>query len=94
MRVVVDTNVFVSAALKSLSWPSDTVRWIETYGGLLKTAITEQEVMAVLQRPRLAPKITRPFLGVETMVAAFAETVRRMRAGEPRLNQVDFPRTC
>jgi predicted nucleic acid-binding protein len=35
MRLVVDTNVFVSAALKRLSWPSDTVRWIETSGGLV-----------------------------------------------------------
>jgi predicted nucleic acid-binding protein len=40
MRLVVDTNVFVSAALKRLSWPRDTVRWIEKYDGLLKTEVT------------------------------------------------------
>jgi len=26
MKVVVDTNVFASAALKSLSWPGNTLR--------------------------------------------------------------------
>lgn len=29
---------------------------------------------------------------VETIVAAFAENVRRLRAGEPLLDQVDFSR--
>jgi putative PIN family toxin of toxin-antitoxin system len=75
MRLVVDTNVFVSAALKSLSWPGDTVRWIETYGGLLKTAITEQEVVAVLQRPRLASKIAPFFLDNLRRMFAVAELV-------------------
>jgi len=51
MRLVVDTNIFVSAALKEASWPAETIRWIATYGGLLKSAITEQELLAVLQRP-------------------------------------------
>lgn len=57
MRLVVDTNIFVSAALKEASWPAETIRWIATYGSLLKSAITEQELLAVLQRPRIAPKI-------------------------------------
>ena len=61
MRLVVDTNVFVSAALKYVSSPGDTVRWIQKYGGLLKTGDTEQEIMEVLQRPRIAPKIA-PFV--------------------------------
>jgi hypothetical protein len=29
MRLVVDTNVFVSAALKEVSWPATTLRWID-----------------------------------------------------------------
>jgi putative PIN family toxin of toxin-antitoxin system len=57
MRLVVDTNVFVSAALKESSWPAAVVRWIEQFGGLLKTPATEAEVFAVLQRPRIAAVI-------------------------------------
>jgi uncharacterized protein len=71
MRLVVDTNVFVSAALKEASWPGDTVRWVGRHGGLLKTAITEQEVIAVLQRPRFASKIAPVFLdGLRAIFAA------------------------
>ena len=75
MRLIVDTNVFVSAALKELSWPGNTIRWIGRYGGLLKTAVTEQEVMAVLQRPRLAPKIAPCFLDNLRRMFAVAEPV-------------------
>ena len=57
MRLVIDTNVFVSAALKEASWPGNAVRWVGKFGGLLKTAATEKEVFAVLQRPRIAPKM-------------------------------------
>ncbi len=56
MRVVVDTNVFISAALKNSSWSGAVVRWINRHGGLLITSATEQEVLAVLQRPCFAPK--------------------------------------
>lgn len=61
MRLVVDTNVFVSAALKYVSSPGSTVRWLEQYGGLLKTNVTEQEILEVLRRPRIAPKMA-PFV--------------------------------
>jgi len=57
MRVVVDTNVFVSAALKESSWPGAVIRWLDKFGGLLKTAVTEQEVFEVLQRPRIAEDV-------------------------------------
>lgn len=36
MRVVIDINVFVSAALKGVSWPGQTLRWLGDYGGMLK----------------------------------------------------------
>ncbi len=36
MRLVVDTNIFISAALKEASSPAETVRWIARYGGLPK----------------------------------------------------------
>jgi uncharacterized protein len=72
VRLVVDTNVFVSAALKDLSWPGGVVRWVGKYGGLLKTSISEQEVMRVLQRPRIAPKIVPLF--VENVRQIFADS--------------------
>jgi putative PIN family toxin of toxin-antitoxin system len=62
MRLVVDTNVFVSAALKQTSWSGDLIRWVEKYGGLLKTAATERDVIQVFQRPRIAAKIAPLFL--------------------------------
>jgi hypothetical protein len=43
MRLVVDTNVFVSTALKDMSAPGRTLRWVAQHGGLLKTKTTEQE---------------------------------------------------
>lgn len=75
MRLVVDTNVFVSAALQQVSWPGMVVRWLDTYGGLLKTSATEQELMLVLQRPRLAPKIDPDFVVDLRRMFAAAELV-------------------
>jgi putative PIN family toxin of toxin-antitoxin system len=75
MRVVLDTNVIVSAALKEASWPGETLRWVGRYGGLLKTAITKLDVMAVLQRPRIAAKISGDFLEGLRPVFAAAELV-------------------
>ncbi len=49
MRLVVDTNVFVSAALKQASPPSMVVRWLDRYGGLLKSAQTEAELLAAAE---------------------------------------------
>jgi predicted nucleic acid-binding protein len=54
MRVVVDTNVLVSAVLKDKSVPALAVHWLELHGGLLKSAMTEQQPFAVIARPRLA----------------------------------------
>lgn len=71
MRLVVDTNVFVSAALKEVSWPAATIRWIARYGGLLKSNDTEKELLAVLRRPRFAAKIDAGFLAeVRNLMAA------------------------
>jgi putative PIN family toxin of toxin-antitoxin system len=54
MRIVVDTNVLVSAVLKANSLPFQVVRWIDRHGGLLKSAATEQEILNVLARPHIA----------------------------------------
>ena len=75
MRLVVDTNVFVSAALKESSWPGHTILLIGRYGGLLKSTATEQELLDVLQRPRFAPKIAPVFLDGVRRILAAAELV-------------------
>jgi predicted nucleic acid-binding protein len=62
MRVVVDTNVFVSAALKESSWPGMVIRWLDESGPLLKTAVIEAQVIEVLQRPYFAPKLPAAYL--------------------------------
>jgi predicted nucleic acid-binding protein len=52
MRIVVDTNVFVSAVLKLNSLPFLVVRWIDEHGGLLKSAATEREILSEISRRR------------------------------------------
>ena len=51
MRVVVDTNVFVSAALKDKSLPALAVHVVEQRGILLKSIATERQLFEVLARP-------------------------------------------
>lgn len=75
VRLVVDTNVIVSAALKDSSSPATVLRWISAYGGLLKSSITEREVVTVLRRPRIASKITPRFLANVERLLASAEPV-------------------
>jgi uncharacterized protein len=71
MRIVVDTNVFVSAVLKSASLPFVVVRWIDRNGGLLKSAATEQELPHVLECPHIAA-VTIP---------SFRDDLAKMLAG-------------
>jgi predicted nucleic acid-binding protein len=42
MRVVVDTNVFISAALKDKSFPALALHVVEQRGTLLKSAAAER----------------------------------------------------
>jgi uncharacterized protein len=57
MRVVVDTNVFVSAALKDKSMPALALHVIERRGTLLKSDPTEQQFFEVLARPYISPLV-------------------------------------
>ena len=57
MRVVVDTNVFVSAALKDKSFPALALHVVAQRGTLLKSTATEGQLFAVLARPQLAALI-------------------------------------
>jgi putative PIN family toxin of toxin-antitoxin system len=75
MRLVVDTNIFVSAALKDSSWPGAVFRWLEESGGLLKTAVTEDQVIEVLQRPYFASKLPPTYLDKVRRMFAKAELV-------------------
>ena len=59
MRVVVDTNVFVSAALKEGSPPGTAAHLAAASHLLLKSTVTEQELFVTLARPRLALLIPR-----------------------------------
>ncbi len=54
MRVVFDTNVFVSAALKENSVPSLALRLASDRDTLLKSDATERQLLAVLARPKIA----------------------------------------
>jgi len=75
MRVVVDTNVFISAALKDRSPPSDAVHLATERDLLLKSTTTEQELFITLARPRFAPLMPQRFLVWLEDVLAAAELV-------------------
>jgi predicted nucleic acid-binding protein len=57
MRVVLDTNVFVSAALKQKSTPALAAHLVEERGTLLKSRATEQQLFEVIARPTFATLI-------------------------------------
>ena len=75
MRIVVDTNVFVSAVLKLNSLPFLVVRWIDEYEGLLKSAATEREILSVLSRPQIAAVTIPAFRDDLAKMLASAELV-------------------
>src|SRR5881275_2810905 len=75
MRLVVDTNIFVSAALKNASWPASVVRWVDRHGGLLKSEATERQLLEVLQRPYIAARIAPWYLDRVRRVLSAAEPV-------------------
>jgi putative PIN family toxin of toxin-antitoxin system len=54
MRVVIDTGVLISAALKAQTVPSMAVYQAAQRGVLLKSSLTEAELMDVVDRPYLA----------------------------------------
>jgi putative PIN family toxin of toxin-antitoxin system len=54
MRVVIDTGVLISAAIKAHTIPNIAVYQAEQRGVLLKSHATEAELMDVIDRPYLA----------------------------------------
>jgi uncharacterized protein len=75
MRVVLDTNVLVSAALKDRSFPAIAVRIAGERHVLLKSVATERQLFEVLARPYLAPLIAPATLVWFSELLAAAETV-------------------
>jgi putative PIN family toxin of toxin-antitoxin system len=71
MRVVIDTNVLISSVLKASSWPGFVVQWIGLRGALLKSVAVEDELFAVLRRPRIA-RIVAP-IQVTALAKLFAD---------------------
>ena len=84
MRIVVDTNIFVSAALKESSWPGAVVRWVDAFDGPLKSASVEDQVIEVLQRPYFAAKLP----------PAYLDKVRRMFAEAALVTIVERIAAC
>ena len=83
MRLVVDTNVFVSAILKVNSLPFHVVHWVDQHGGLLKSADTERQLLDVLVRPHIAAVTLPDFRDGLLKLLARAELVtitERIRA--------------
>ena len=88
MRVVVDTNVFISAGLKENSPPETAVHLVAKSHLLLKSTITEQELFVTLARPRLMPLIDPHFRDWLRELMAAAElvniTARMAACRDPR----------
>jgi uncharacterized protein len=57
MRIVLDTNVLISAALKRQSVPGMAVHLVERHGRLIKSLATEQQFFEVAARPYFASLI-------------------------------------
>jgi putative PIN family toxin of toxin-antitoxin system len=76
MRLVVDTNSFVSAALKASSWPGELVRWLDRHDVLLKSTVTEAQAFEVLQRSYFAPRGSQSFVNGVRRIFSKAELVK------------------
>jgi len=75
MRIIVDTNVFISAALKDKSLPAKAVRLVEQNGLLLKSVTTEAQIFEVVSRPYFASLIPSATKNSLKMLFATAELV-------------------
>jgi putative PIN family toxin of toxin-antitoxin system len=75
MRIVLDTNVLISAALKRQSTPGIAVHTVEQRGGFLKSSVTEQQFFEVVTRPYLVGLIEPETLDWLKKLIARAEVV-------------------
>jgi putative PIN family toxin of toxin-antitoxin system len=75
MRVVVDTNIFISVAIKAQTIPNIAVYRAAQRGVLLKSHVTEAELMEVIDRPYLARLISLDARNRLLQLTAVAELV-------------------
>jgi putative PIN family toxin of toxin-antitoxin system len=75
MRLVVDTNIFISAALKQGSLPYIALYRASERCVLLKSAVTEAQCFEVMARSYLAPLIAAVARDWLTRIMAAAELV-------------------
>jgi uncharacterized protein len=83
MRIVLDTNILVSAALKRNSTPATAARAVEEHHVLLKSTATQRQLFDVVARPYFVPLIgedTRIWLGELMAAAELIEIVERITA--------------
>jgi uncharacterized protein len=87
MRLVVDTNVFVSAALKENSLPFHVVRWIDRHAGLLKSVDTGRQLLDVLNRPYITrvtiPALRDGIIGILALAELVPIAERIVACGDP-----------
>ena len=83
-RVVFDTNVLISAALRELGKPRKTLNWVSRSGVLLFSEETFQELERTLYKPRLLRLLEeyqrRAFLDWMRMRGNFIEVMETVRA--------------
>jgi len=75
MRVVIDTGVFISAAIKTQTMPNIAVYRATRRGVLLKSRWTEAELVEVIGRPHLARLIAPAARARLVELMALAELV-------------------
>lgn len=75
MRLVIDTGVLISAAIKAQTVPNIAVYQAEQRGTLLKSRVTEAELMEVIDRPYLAQLISPAARNRLVQLMAVAELV-------------------
>lgn len=75
MRIVIDTGVFISAAIKAQTVPSIAVYRAAQRGVLLKSHATEAELIDVIGRPHLARLIAQAARDQLLELMAMAELV-------------------
>ena len=75
MRIVLDTNVLVSAALKRNSTPGIAVHAVERRASLVKSRATQRQLFEVVARPYFASLIDRDARAWLQKLMAAAELV-------------------
>ena len=85
MRVVVDTNVLVSAGLKAETAPRDAVLWVRRRGRFLKSDATERELRLTVARPKLLRLLAN---------SAFLQELLHLMDAAEQIQVIETVRAC